>query len=183
MPSLTAWQAVVDLAQTNADMRVLVHGAAGGVGSFAVQLARLKGAYVIGTASPPSFSWLRRIGVNEVIDYQHERFEDKVRDVDVVIDPLGGDVQARSWAVLKRGGLLINLVGQVDEQAAAHAGVRAVALRMRYDADELREIVGLVERGLIQPHVAKVLSLAEARTAMELNRQGQSHGQIVLKVA
>ena len=183
MPSLTAWQAVIDSARASSELRILVHGAAGGVGSFAVQLARLHGAWVIGTASPPSFDWLRRIDISEIVDYQHERFEDRVRDVDVVIDPFGGEVQARSWKVLKPGGLLINLIGQVDEAAAARAGVGALAFGMRYDTQELREIVGLVDDGLILPHVAKVLSLTEARQAMDLNQQGRSHGQIVLKVA
>jgi NADPH:quinone reductase-like Zn-dependent oxidoreductase len=183
MPSLTAWQAVIDIAQARANMHFLVHGAAGSVGSFAAQLARMQGASVTATASRPSFEWLRQIGVDEIVDYQHQRFEDEVHDVDVVIDPMGGDVQARSFKVLKRGGLLINLVGQIDERAAEQAGVRAVTLFMRYDADELREIVGLVERGLLRPHVTSVLSLSEARKAMDLNQQGRSHGQIVLKVA
>jgi NADPH:quinone reductase-like Zn-dependent oxidoreductase len=101
----------------------------------------------------------------------------------VVIDPIGGDVQTRSFGVLARGGLIINLTGQIDEQAAARAGVRALALRVRYDASELREIVQLVESGLIEPHVAQVLSPKDARRAMDLNQHGAAHGQIVLKVA
>jgi NADPH:quinone reductase-like Zn-dependent oxidoreductase len=183
MPSLTAWQMVVDTAQATSEMRFLIHGAAGGVGSYAAQFARLKGAFVVATASAPSFEWLRRIGVNEIIDYQRQRFEDEVHDIDVVIDPIGGDVQARSWRVLKPGGLLINLIGEIDEQAAARAGVRAVAFEMHYDTEELRQIVELIEAGMIEPHVSKVLSLDEARRAMDLNQHGQSHGQIVLKVA
>ena len=183
MPSLTAWQMVVDVAQAHADQRFLIHGAAGGVGSYAAQIARMRGAYVIATASPPSFAWLRKIGVNEVIDYQREPFEARVHDVDVVIDPIGGDVQERSWETLKPGGMLINLIGEIDEAAARRAGARGVAFEMRYDPDDLREIVGLIERGILLPHVAQVLSLDEARKAMELNQQGRSHGQIVLRVA
>jgi NADPH:quinone reductase-like Zn-dependent oxidoreductase len=183
MPSLTAWQMVMDVARARADLRFLIHGAAGGVGSYATQFARMKGANVIATASPPSFEWLRKIGANEIIDYQRERFEERVHDVDVVIDPIGGDVQARSWQTLKRGGLLINLIGEIDEAAAARVGARAVAFEMRYVPDELREIVGLIERGIILPHISQVLSLDEARKALDLNQQGQSHGQIVLKVA
>jgi NADPH:quinone reductase-like Zn-dependent oxidoreductase len=183
MPALTAWQAILDVAQVNAWTRVLVHGAGGGVGSFAVQLAGLQGAWVAGTASALSADWLRHIGVDQLIDYRQQRFEDELHEVDLVVDAMGGEVQARSWKVLKPQGLLINLVGQIDEVAAARAGVRALALRMRYDADELRDIVQLVEQGLLRPHVAKVLSLAEARQAMDLSQKGEAHGQIVLRVA
>ncbi len=183
MPSLTAWQAIVEVAHAAAGMRFLIHGAAGGVGSYAAQFALLKGADVVATASAPSFAWLRSLGLKQIVDYQRERFEELVRDVDVVLDPKGGELQARSWKVLKQGGLLINLTGEVDERAAARAGVQAVAFAMRYDTDELREIVGLIARGLVRPHVAQVLSLVEARKALELNQRGQAHGQVVLKVA
>jgi NADPH:quinone reductase-like Zn-dependent oxidoreductase len=183
MPSLTAWQAIVDTARTAAGMRVLVHGAGGGVGSFAVQFAKLKGAQVIATTSAPNFEWLHQLGADRIIDYHEQRFEDELRDVDVVLDSKGGEVQARSLKVMRRGGVLISLVGQVDAVAAARAGVRAVTLRMRYDVAELRHIVGLVERGLVKPHVARVLGLDDVPAAMELNKHNQSHGQIVLKVA
>lgn len=183
MPGLTAWQSIVDLAHAAADMRFLIHGAGGGVGSYAAQFALLEGAQVIATASAPSFPWLRSLGIRQIIDYQRERFDEVVRDVDVVLDPQGGELQARSWRVIKPGGLLINLTGEVDTQAAARAGVQAVTFAMRYDTGELRDIVDLVERGLIKPHVAQVLSLAEARKALDFSQRGQSHGQIVLKVA
>jgi NADPH:quinone reductase-like Zn-dependent oxidoreductase len=164
-------------------LRFLVHGGGGSVGSFAAQLAHLQGAWCAVTGSRPSFPWLHEIEANQIADYREQRFEDVIHDIDVVIDPVGGEVQARSFGIMKRGGLLINLVGKVDRAAAEAAGVRATAMMMRYDAIELREIIGLVERGLLKPHVTQVLSLEEARTAMELNRQGLSHGKIVLKVA
>ena len=94
---------------------MLIHGAAGGVGSFAVQLAKWKGAYVIGTASTRNQAFLRQLGVDEPIDYEKTRFEDVVRDVDIVFDPIGGDTQKRSWKTLKKGGILVPIVGPPSE--------------------------------------------------------------------
>src|SRR2546429_457099 len=147
MPALTAWQAIIDTAKAKPGMRFLIHGASGGVGSFAAQFARWKGAEVAATASAPSLDYLRSLGVDPVIDYKRERFEEKVRDVDVVLDPLGGDTQARSWGVLKRGGMLITLIGEIDEKAAKHAGARAGDFGMEYDVEDLEEIAALVESG------------------------------------
>jgi len=182
MPALTAWQAIVDTGRARSGMRFLIHGASGGVGSFAAQFARWKGAEVAATASEASVDWLKSIGVDPVIDYKRERFEEKLRDIDVVLDPLGGDTQARSWRVLKRGGTLINLIGEIDEDAAKQAGVRAVDFGMEYDVEDLEEIAGLVDQGLIEPHISKVLPLDQARQALDLNQQGKSHGKVVLEI-
>ena len=182
MPALTAWQAIIDTAGAKPGMRFLIHGASGGVGSFAAQFARWKGAEVAATASEPSFDYLRSIGVDPVIDYKRDRFEEKLHDVDVVLDPLGGETQARSWRVLKRTGTLITLIGEIDEDAARRAGVRAIDFGMEYDVEDLEEIAGLVEGGIIKPHISKVLPLDQARQAMDLNQQGNSHGKIVLEV-
>ena len=182
MPALTAWQAIIDTAGAKPGMRFLIHGASGGVGSFAAQFARWKGAEVAATASEPSFDYLRSIGIDPVIDYKRDRFEEKLRDVDVVLDPLGGETQARSWRVLKRAGTLITLIGEIDEDAARRAGVRAIDFGMEYDVEDLEEIAGLVEGGIIKPHISKVLPLDQARQAMDLNQQGNSHGKIVLEV-
>ena len=182
MPALTAWQAIIDTAGAKPGMRFLIHGASGGVGSFAAQFARWKDAEVAATASEPSFDFLRSIGVDPIIDYRRERFEEKLRDIDVVLDPLGGDTQARSWSVLKRGGMLINLIGEIDKESAKRAGVRAVDFGMEYDVQDLEQIAALVEGGAIRPHISKVLPLDQARQAMDLNQQGKSHGKIVLEV-
>jgi len=182
MPALTAWQAIIDTAGAKPGMRFLIHGASGGVGSFAAQFARWKGAELAATASEPSFDYLRSIGVDPVIDYKRDRFEEKLHDVDVVLDPLGGETQARSWRVLKRTGTLITLIGEIDEDAARRAGVRAIDFGMEYDVEDLEEIAGLVEGGIIKPHISKVLPLDQARQAMDLNQQGNSHGKIVLEV-
>jgi NADPH:quinone reductase-like Zn-dependent oxidoreductase len=182
MPALTAWQVVIDTAKARPGMRFLIHGASGGVGSFAAQFAKWMGAEVIATASRPSFPWLRSIGVDQIIDYRRSRFESRVKDVDVVIDPFGGDVQARSFGVLRKGGMLVNLIGELNERAARKAGVRGVEFGMTYDTRDLREIARLVERGIIKPHITRVLPLRQARRALDLNQEGRSHGKIMLEV-
>ncbi len=182
MPALTAWQAVIDAARAGPGMRFLIHGASGGVGSFAVQFARLKGASVAATASPPSFDFLRSVGVDPIVDYHRQRFEDVIKSVDVVLDPLGGEVMARSLKVLRPGGLLINLIGEADEEGAKKAGFHAINFGMEYVPRQLAEIARLVEHGTIKPHISQVLPLAEVRKALDLNQQGQSHGKIVLEV-
>jgi NADPH:quinone reductase-like Zn-dependent oxidoreductase len=183
MPALTAWHVVVDTAHAGTGKHFLVHGASGGVGSLAAQFARLHGAEVTVTAGPESFGYLRSAGIDDIIDYRSQRFEDRGRAFDVVVDPLGGDLQRRSLEVLRPGGLLINLVGQADQAAAEERGLRAVDFGMQYDTVTLREIVRLVSRGEVKPHVSKVMSLADARRAMDMNQRGQSHGKIVLQVA
>ena len=100
----------------------------------------------------------------------------------MVLDPLGGDTQARSWSVLKRGGMLINLIDEIDKEAAKRAGVRAVDFGMEYDVEDLEQIAALVESGAIRPHISKVLPLDQAKQAMDLNQQGKSHGKIVLEI-
>jgi NADPH:quinone reductase-like Zn-dependent oxidoreductase len=184
MAALTAWGVVIDTAKAAPGMRFLIHGASGGVGSFAAQLARWRGATVIATASRPSFEFLESLGVEQVIDYENERFEDAIDGrVDVVVDPLGGNTQARSWGVLREGGLLINLVGELDRDAAREAGARGVIFEMSYDTEVLDRVAKLLAEGTLRPHVTHVLPLKKAGEALDLNQQGRSHGKVVLEVA
>ncbi|HEY3353629.1 MAG TPA: NADP-dependent oxidoreductase [Polyangia bacterium] len=181
MAGLTAWQAVIDTAKAAPGMRFLIHGASGGVGSFAAQFARWEDAEVLGTAGRHSFDFLRSIGVERAFDYR-EPFEAQVRDVDCVLDPVGGETQARSWSVLRRGGMLINLVGDLDHAAARRVGAHGIEFAMRYDVEDLEEIAGLVEGKVVKPHITRVLPLAHARQALDLNQEGGSHGKLVLTV-
>src|SRR5436305_11828421 len=126
--AVTAWRALFDTAGLKEGQKVLIHGAAGGVGSFAVQLAKWKGASVIGTASTRNQAFLRQLGVDEPIDYEKTRFEDVVHDVDVVLDPIGGDTQKRSWKTLKKGGILVSIVGPPSAEEAKNHGVRSAYL-------------------------------------------------------
>jgi len=181
--AVTAWRALFDTAGLKKDQKVLIHGAAGGVGGFAVQLAKWKGAYVIGTASTRNQAFLRQLGVDEPIDYEKTRFEDVVHDVDVVLDPIGGDTQKRSWKTLKKGGILVSIVGPPSEDEAAKHGVRSAYLSAQGGSSLLAELATLVDSGKIKPTVETVLPLSEARHAHELNETGHARGKIVLKVA
>jgi NADPH:quinone reductase-like Zn-dependent oxidoreductase len=179
-PGLTALQVVRDAAAVQRGQAVLIQGAAGGVGTIATQLCVGRGARVIATAGGGDAAYLRELGVAEVIDYKSERFEDRVRDVDVVIDLVGGETLARSFAVVKRGGLVVTTVGPLDPPQAAAAGVRGVQFWMRRDAGDLRELARLVDDGSIKPRRARVLPLVEAKAALDLNQFGATSDKVVL---
>ncbi|MFJ4860286.1 MULTISPECIES: NADP-dependent oxidoreductase [unclassified Streptomyces] len=182
LAALTAWQALVDTAGVSAGQRVLVHAAAGGVGHLAVQIAKARGAYVIGTASEGKHALLRELGADEVIDYRTTDFEDAVSDVDIVIDAVGGEYTRRSLKVLKAGGHLVTLPGP-DSLPADPQGVRASWVLVEPDLAGLREIAALVEQGLLKPLVDTVLPLEQAARAHEIGEQGRTTGKIVLTVA
>ncbi|MFG2639367.1 NADP-dependent oxidoreductase [Streptomyces sp. NPDC048370] len=181
LAALTAWQALVDAADVQPGERVLVHAAAGGVGHLAVQIAKARGAYVIGTASAAKHELLRELGADEVVDYRKARFEDVVSDVDIVLDALGGETAERSLKVLRTGGRLITLPGP-DDVPAAPEGVRAAWVLVEPDHLGLREITALVESGALRPVVDTVLPLSEAAKAHELGERGRTTGKIVLSV-
>jgi NADPH:quinone reductase-like Zn-dependent oxidoreductase len=180
--ALTAWQVLFNVAHLTAGQRVLIHGAGGGVGSFAAQFAKAKGAYVIGTASGRNQAYLRELGVDEPIDYEKTRFEDVAHDVDVVLDTQGGDTQQRSWKVLKKGGMLVSIVQQPSAEEAAKYGVRAARFVRQPNAGELSEIARLVDSGQVKVVVDSALPLSEAPRAHELSQTGHARGKVVLKV-
>jgi NADPH:quinone reductase-like Zn-dependent oxidoreductase len=183
LAGLTAWQALFDHAQIKKGHRVLIHGGAGGVGTYAVQLARWKGTEVIATASAKDRDLLREFGASEVIDYAHERFEEKVKDVDVVLDAIGGETQERSWGVLRRGGILIGIVSAVAAEKAASLGVRGEFFIVEPNRAQLIELGQLIDNGTLRVVVGGVLPLARAREAFEQASAGHKRGKIVLQVA
>jgi NADPH:quinone reductase-like Zn-dependent oxidoreductase len=182
LAALTAWQSLLDAAGLGAGQTVLIHAAAGGVGSFAVQLAKWKGAHVIGTASKHNQDFVRNLGADQTIDYQTTRFEDAVHDVDVVFDTIGGDTQERSWKVLKKGGILVSIIGPPSAEEAAAHGVRQASVFVQPSATQLTELANLVDSGKLKPVVETVLPLPEARRAHELSQTGHMRGKIVLRV-
>lgn len=182
LASLTAWQSLFEVARLQSGQSVLVHGGAGGVGHFAVQFAKWKGARVIATASAANESFLRELGADEVIDYRSTKFEKAVQDVDVVLDTIGGDTQLRSWQVLRRGGILVATLGISSLEAARDRGVRGEGVLVHPDATQLSQIAVLIDEGMVKPAVAKVLPLAEASRAHELSQTGHVRGKIVLQV-
>jgi NADPH:quinone reductase-like Zn-dependent oxidoreductase len=182
LAGLTAWQALFDAAGLQPGQRVLVHAAAGGVGTFAVQLAHWKGAYVIGTASARNHEFLRELGADELIDYQTTRFEEAVHDVDVVLDTMAGETRARSWQVLKKGGVLVSVLGPPSPEEAAAHGVRGTSVFVQPNPGQLRELAAAADSGTIRPIVEAVLPLAEAARAHEMNQTLHTRGKIVLQV-
>ena len=182
LAALTAWQALFDAAGLSAGQRVLIHGAAGGVGSFAVQLAKWKGTHVIGTASARNQAFIQELGADESIDYTKTRFDDVVRDVDVVFDTVAGETQTRSWKVLKKGGILVSIASPPSAEDAVKNGVRQAFVFMVPNASQLAEIAKLVDSGKLKPVVETVLPLSDARRAHELSQTGHTRGKIVLRV-
>lgn len=181
---LTAWQALFDAGGLRGGQKLLIHAAAGGVGAFAVQFARWRGAYIIGTASNQHLDFVRQLGADEVIDYRADRFEDKVREADVVLDTIGGDTQQRSWSVLKKGGILISIVQPPSEAVAAAHGMQGVFLRCDLSKrSELAQIGDLVARGQVGVYLETTLPLQDARQAQELSQSGHAQGKIVLQMA
>lgn len=182
LAGLTAWQALFDAAGLVEKQSVLIHGGAGGVGSFAVQFAKWKGAYVYATASGKNQELLRSLGVDQPIDYTTTRFEDVAREVDVVVDSMGGETRERSWQVLKKGGFLVSLLGQgALEEASAH-GVRAAIILVKSNLNELEEIADLVDAGKIKPIVGAEFPLEQAAEAHRLGETNHARGKIVLRI-
>jgi NADPH:quinone reductase-like Zn-dependent oxidoreductase len=183
MGALTAWQALVDVAQIHSGQTVLIHGGSGGVGSFAVQIAKNQGARVIATASTANQDLLKQLGADEAIDYTKEKFEDVVHDVDVVLDPVGKDTLARSYGVVKKGGIVMTLVARLDEAELTKHGIRGAGIAVHPDADDLSEIARLIDAGKIKPIVTKVMPLSEAVAAQQQAETHHTRGKIVLRVA
>jgi NADPH:quinone reductase-like Zn-dependent oxidoreductase len=181
--SMVGWQTLFDVAQLKPDQSVLIHGAAGGVGHIAVQLAHWKGARIIGTASARNIDFVKSLGADRVIDYHTTRFEDVVHDVDVVLDTIGGDTQRRSYKVLKKGGVLVSTLGIEDPGMAEKYDVRAVSFLAQPDAEELMQVARLIVEGKIKPDVTHLFPLKDAAKAQELSETGHVHGKIVLKVS
>ena len=181
--ALTAHQALFDAAELRAGQTVLIHAAAGGVGSMAVQLAKAHGARVIGTASGPDhIKLIRDLGCDQAIDYKATRFEDHVRDVDVVLDPVSADSQRRSFGVLKKGGILVALTEEPRQDLARENGVRATMIGVKPDGRRLADIGKLIDDGKLRPLVQAVLPLEQVKEALALSRSRHVAGKIVLTI-
>jgi NADPH:quinone reductase-like Zn-dependent oxidoreductase len=181
--ALTAWQALIDTAKLSAGQTVLIHGGSGGVGSFAIQIAKARGAKVIATASTPNQDLLKQLGADVAIDYTKTKFEDVAKDVDVVLDSVGKDTLARSYGVIKKGGFIATLVAEPDQAELDKHGIRGAPISVKPNSDELIEITKLIEEKKIKPIVSQVLPLAEAVKAQEQAATHHTRGKIVLKIA
>lgn len=182
LAGLTAWQGLFRRGQLKRGQSVLIHGGSGGVGHFAVQFAKAKGARVLTTVSTDNVEFARGLGADVVIDYKTERFEDQAQDLDMVLDLIGGETRERSWGLLKRGGVLVSTLTEPSQEKAKEHGVRASRYTVEADGIELAEIVKLVAVGKVKAHVQKTFRLEEAAQAMRIVEHGGAAGKVVLSM-
>jgi NADPH:quinone reductase-like Zn-dependent oxidoreductase len=179
----TAWQALIDSAKLSAGQSVLIHGGSGGVGTFAIQIAKARGAKVFATASTANQDLLKELGADVPIDYTKQKFEDIAKDVDVVLDSVGKDTLARSYGVVKKGGFVATLVSRLDQAELDKHDIRGESVVVKPNSEELAEIGKLIDAKKIKVVVSKTFPLAEAVKAQEQVATGHTRGKIVLKVA
>ena len=183
LAGLTAWQGLFRYGELNAGQRVLIHGGSGGVGHFAIQFAKARGAYVITTVSERHVEFVRKIGADDVVDYKMQRFEDIVREVDLVFDLIGGETRKRSWSVLKNGGMLVSTMMEPFDEKTRELGVRARHYTVEENGEELRQIGRLIDAGKVKPKISKVFDFHDVGSAFEYAEKGDTEGKVVLKLA
>jgi NADPH:quinone reductase-like Zn-dependent oxidoreductase len=183
LAALTAWQGLFDHGHLEAAQTVLIHGGSGGVGHFAIQFAKVRGATVLTTASNQNLDFVGELGADRAIDYESQRFEEIARDVDLVLDLIGGETQERSWSVLKPGALLVSALGEPSKEKAMQHGAHGLGYRAQSNAGQLAEIGRLIDQGKVRQVVMANYPLAEARQAHERLERGHVRGKIVLVVA
>jgi NADPH:quinone reductase-like Zn-dependent oxidoreductase len=183
LSALTAWKALFIHAQVSPGHRVLIHGAAGGVGTYAVQFAHWAGAHVLATASARNTDFLRGLGADQIIDYAASRFEDVAHDVDVVFDLVGGDTLTRSWRVVREDGVVVSVVSPRPTEQAPRPEVRFVWFIVEPSGEQLRQIGALLDAGQVRPVVYQVFPLAAARQAYDAGLHGHPRGKIVLSIS
>jgi NADPH:quinone reductase-like Zn-dependent oxidoreductase len=180
---LTAWQALIDTAKIGAGQTVLIHGGSGGVGSFAIQIAKAHGAKVIATASTANQDLLTQLGADVAIDYTKQKFEDVAKDIDVVLDSVGKGTLARSYGVVRKGGVIVSIVARPDKAELDMHGIGGAVLSVEPNGAELAEIGKLIDENKIKVIVSQTFPLSEAMKAQEQVATGHTRGKVVLKVA
>jgi len=181
--ALTAWQALVDTAKLSAGQTVLIHGGSGGVGTFAIQIAKARGAKVYATASTQNQDLLKQLGADVAIDYTKQKFEDVAKNVDVVLDSVGKDTLQRSYGVVRKGGFLVTIVARPDPAELEKNGIRGSSLSVAPNSEELAEITKLIDAKKIKVVVSQTFALADAAKAQEQAETRHTRGKIVLKTA
>ncbi len=184
LATLTAWQCLIDLGNLKQGEKVLIHAGAGGVGSMAIQIAKSIGAFVATTASEKNEEFLKSLGADLVINYEKQDFEKEIKDYDLVFDTLGGDIQNKSYVVLKKGGKLVTIVNQPDDKIANEYDVQAIFHMLIPNGIQLRQIAKLMEEGKLTPIVGQVIDFSEKglQDAHALSETHHSKGKIVIKI-
>jgi NADPH:quinone reductase-like Zn-dependent oxidoreductase len=176
----TAWQGLFRYGEVKPGQRILIHGGSGGVGHFAIQFAKAKGAHVSTTVSTEHVEFARSLGADVVIDYKKQPFEQIARDLDMVFDLIDGETRRRSWELLKKGGILVSTLTEPSQPMARQYGVRATRYTVQANGEELKEIALLLEAGQVKPTVDQTFPLADAADAMAAVEHGHSKGKIVI---
>lgn len=180
---LTAWQGLFDHGKLKAGQKVFINGAAGGVGTFAIQFAKWKGAYVVGTASKENKPFLEQLGADQVIDYHEENFEDRIKGVDVLFDTIGGETQKKLLNVMRPEGVVVSTVGISDQATIEARGLQGKSYMAQSIPAQLKQIADLIDEGKVKVVIEKVFPLAQAAEAHKLGEEGHTHGKIVLQVS
>ncbi len=182
LASLTAWNALFKFARLRAGQTVLIHGASGGVGTFAVQLAKIAGAYVIATTSAANINFIKSLGADDAIDYRSEDFSKKLKNIDVVMDAVGPETHAKSFGVMRRGGILVSLLTEPDEALMRRCDVSGGVIRTTANGSRLMEISRLIEDGRLMVIIDREFPLTEAAAAQDYSKVGHARGKIILRV-
>jgi NADPH:quinone reductase-like Zn-dependent oxidoreductase len=182
LAGITAWEGLVNVGKVASGQRVLIHAAAGGVGSLAVQIAKAHGAHVIGTGSGANRALIESLGADEFVDYRTTALRDAVRDVDLVLDTMGGETQEASWAVMAPGGLLVSMVSNPAEAVTQWPQLRAAFIFIGPDAPVLERLAALVDAGKVRPVIGAEFALHDIRKAHALSEAGHVRGKIALHV-
>jgi alcohol dehydrogenase len=175
-------QALEDYIALQKGQKILIHGGAGGIGSIAIQLAKSIGAYVTTTVGKDSFEYVKKLGADEIIDYKNEKFENILHDFDAVYDTVGGETTNKSFVILKRGGVLVSMMGKPDEKLAEEYKVTVVGQGTKTDANHLKRLAELVDSGKIKPQVNKIFPFDEIQLAFKYQEEGHPHGKVVLQI-
>jgi len=179
---VSALQGLMEHMKLSSGQKILIHGGAGGIGTFAIQLAKHLGAHVATTAAGDEISYVKELGADEVIDYKIQTFEDILRDYDAVFDTVGGDVYKRSFKMLKKGGIIVSMLEQPNAELMSQYGVTAIAQGTQVNRERLAKLADLVAQGAIRVHIDKVFSLEQAGEALAYLQQGHPRGKVVLEV-
>jgi NADPH:quinone reductase-like Zn-dependent oxidoreductase len=182
LASQTAWMGLFEIGTLKANQKILIHGASGGVGTFAVQFAKIAGAYVIATTSEENIGLVKSLGADEIIDYRKEDFSARLKDLDMVFDTVGGETQTRSWKTLRKNGTLVSTLSIVDESMALQYGVSGKTFMADSNGARLQEIAGLVDKGMLRVIIDSEFPLEDVKKAHELSESGKARGKIILRV-
>jgi NADPH:quinone reductase-like Zn-dependent oxidoreductase len=182
LAATSAYQALVDHMNLRAGQKILIHGAAGGIGSFAIQIAKYLGAYVAATAATEDVDYVKQLGADEAIDYKSRDFSEIIKDYDAVFDTVGGETNTRSYQVLKPGGTLVSMVAEPDPELVEQSGVNYIQQQSRATAERLKAVAELADQGVIKTNIDKTFPLEQAAEALDYLKTGHPRGKVVLKI-